>query len=115
MHNTINIYIGDDKEYAVAFTDGDGVAIDITGWTVILTIKDNEDDGDADALVQVKQTSHTNPTAGQTTITIPRSTTIDLTAGSYYYDIQITNATGKVKTITKGSANILKHITHAIS
>lgn len=115
MHNTLNLYTGDDKDYTLRFMDAAGTAIDITGWTVMLTVKENETDSDDDALIQVTQTSHTNPTGGITSLSIPRSTTESLTPGARYYDVQVLTDDNKVRTITKGTMNILQDISNAIS
>ena len=55
----------------------------ITGATLWMTVKRDIDDLDAAALVSVSQTSHTTPSTGETTITVPASTMSGLTPGSY--------------------------------
>jgi len=104
-------YRGDDDPLDLAFTDGDDVVIDITGATIFFTVKENETDADADALISKDITSHTDPTAGKTSIDITAADTNDLDPGTYYYDIQYKSALGKIATIEKGNFTILADIT----
>lgn len=87
---------GDDKEIPIAITDGDGEPVDITGWTVFLTVKKTLADADEDALIAKTVTDHTDPTAGLTAIAIDEEDTEDADAGRYYYDIQLKDSDGKI-------------------
>lgn len=84
---TIVIPRGDSRSFLTTFTDEDGNAIDITGDTVYFTVKKNLADANVDAEIYKEITSHTDPTNGQTTISLTASDT-DLDPGQYYYDIQ---------------------------
>lgn len=70
----------------------DGVATDITGSKILFTVKSVEYDSDttdATAVITKTVSSHTNPTAGISTITLVPSDTRSLTPGDYYYSIKI--------------------------
>ncbi len=77
----------------------DGVAANITGSTILFTVKAAESDldsTDSTALVQKDVTVHTNPTAGISTITLNPSDTRDIEPGNYYYSIKIDKASDDV-------------------
>jgi len=73
------------KVYELAFST-DGIVEDITGWTVYFTAKAKMEDVDADAVISLKITSHSDPTNGVTLISLTTTDT-DITAGNYYYSI----------------------------
>lgn len=92
--------------------------IDITGATLYFTVKKNLSDSDSAAAIAKVQTTHTDPTEGQTTITITNSDS-DIDLGGYYYDCQITLASGAVHTVlpsnasTMGRFNITQEVTQS--
>lgn len=92
----------DEKAYNLAFTTA-GVAQDITGATVTMTVKRNL--SDTTPLVQKVVTAHTNPTDGLSTITLTTADT-SIPLGSYYYDIQINGGGISKKTVMKGKLEI---------
>lgn len=96
--------------FTIYFTDEDtGGVEDITDWTIKFTAKSDVDDLDDDAVIKKDITSHTDPAAGETQITLT-STDTDL-LGSYVFDIQAETDDGEVKTITEGILNFSKRIT----
>lgn len=103
---------GDDFTYSLTFTDSDDNALDITNWTVWLTLKDHPSDADSDAKFQKKVTSHTDPSNGKTEITVESSDMEDR-EGVYYYDMQYKDDSGNVVTFLWGKINIRKGITDA--
>lgn len=62
------LYRGNSRSELVTFTDGAGDPIDITGMSVIFTIKSYV--SDSVPLLQKTNTSHTDPTLGKTTFAI---------------------------------------------
>ena len=96
--NQIEIYRGDNDQRLLTFTDGNGVAIPITGWKIYFTVKENEADSDDDALIKIDWTSHTAPNDGETTLTIT-NTHSNIDPGIYTCDIQIKRPAGTIKTI----------------
>lgn len=108
--NDLTIYRGDDKDFTIHFKDAVDADVDITGWKVYFTVKKNESDVDVDAVITKDITSHTDPTGGDTKISLVGADTEDL-AGNYYYDIQVKKTGGTVFTIVKGTFIVTKDIT----
>ena len=106
----LDIMRGDDKWYLLTFTDADDVAIDITDWTIFMTVKAKMTDTDANAKITSTVTSHYDPTAGQTRIHITDvQSTID--AASYYYDIQVKKSDGDIVTVMYGDFVVRQDVT----
>ena len=63
---------GDDIARKIKFSKN-GVALDITDFTIFFTVKDKENDPDSKAKISIDITTHTNPTAGETLLEIPRA------------------------------------------
>ena len=114
MATNLEVYRGDDKTYNVVFKDGEGEVINITGWEVFFTVKNKATDTDAQAIIQKKVTSHTDPTNGETEISLTHDDT-DITVKYYDYDIQIKDADSKIKTIVVGQFKILQDVTFSES
>jgi hypothetical protein len=91
----------------------DGTPIDITGYTVVMTIKTGYEVDDDDATLQKEVTSHTDPTNGITDIVITPDEWEDIVAGEYVYDIQITTTTGAVYTPMSGVFLLTDDVTKA--
>jgi len=105
---------GDTQNYALTFTDDDGVAIDITGYTVFMTVKTGYDVTDEDATISKTVTSHTDPTAGKTTITFTNlDTTVD--PFNYRYDIQTKDTSGTITTVMSGTYKVTNEVTRRTS
>lgn len=94
------------------FKDGSGAVIDITGWTIYFTIKDNIDDIDADAIVSKTITEHDDPTNGKSIVLLTASETNALD-GDYVYDIQFKkdDTGGTVYTMMQGEISFSKDVT----
>ena len=68
-----------------------GAAFDITGMTVFFTVKQKvlpTDTTDATYIIKKNITVHSNPTAGQTTLSLTATET-NVTAGTYVYDCKV--------------------------
>jgi len=113
--NQTNLFIkrGDTKTYTLYFEDDDGARLDITGWTVFLTVKINVDDLDSAAYIKKTILSHTNPTNGETQISLTSLDTADV--GNYIYDIQYRSNVGAIKTVLEGFLVIAKDVTQRTS
>lgn len=77
----------------------DGVATNITGSTILFTVKSTESDDDitdSSALIQKTITSHTDATHGISTIVLTPSDTRSVTPGNYFYSIKIDIASDDV-------------------
>lgn len=105
-----NITEDDDRTYSLTFKDSDGNAIDITNWTVWMTIKKDIGATDGEAVIQKEVTSHDDPTNGKTSVKLEDIDTDGL-GGFYFYDFQITDGNGDKYTILKGQVGFEQGIT----
>jgi len=89
-----------------------GTAIDLTGSTFFFTAKLELDTNATDAVYGIKTswTDHLNPTGGITSLTVSDTDT-KITAGDYYYDIQMKSSTGEITTLAYGVLTILGEVT----
>lgn len=110
MSKPLGVIRGDTKIYTLTYTDSDGEPLDLTGYTVWFTVKENVDDTDASAKIQKEITSHTDPTNGITTVTLDPADTDDL-AGSYHYDIQLVDSDGNPMSTRKSTFTVWKDVT----
>jgi len=110
--NTQNFTItrGDTWERVIYFKDDDEVAIDITGWTIFFTVKEKVSDEDASAKISKTITTHTDPTNGESKITLTYTDTA-LTCKNYIYDLQVKTDEGEIKTLLEGVITIKQDIT----
>ncbi len=106
----ISIYRGDSKTYNINFKDSDGVAIDITGYTIRFTVKENKTDAQGDAIIAKEITSHSDPTNGVTSVSLSTSDT-DLTVKDYVYDFEMEDTSGNITTFLEGIFRIKQDIT----
>jgi len=86
--NTIQIYKGTSKTIPLSI-EKDGVPFDITGYTATLTIKENLNDTDAQAILIQEVTNHVDPTEGKTAFSITIAESETFPSGTAYYQIQI--------------------------
>lgn len=73
------------KIYEILFKK-DGIAENITGWSVYYTVKQNVEDADNISKISKTITSHVSAIEGKTLITLDPTDT-DITAGIYWYSI----------------------------
>ena len=88
----------------------DELPLDITGFTIVLTVDTLEDP--PNSATQVFQASGvvTNGPLGQVTfsLTTPQAAT---TPGDYFYDMQYTDLSSKIRTFAKGTWTVIQDIT----
>lgn len=72
----------------------DGVAVDITGFTVRLVIKKNESDDDTDALFDKTQSTHSDPTNGTGSISMTEAESLLIPRGVHYYCYRVYDSSG---------------------
>lgn len=115
LKKDITIIRGDTTSIDFTLTDG-GTPVDLTGSTVFFTAKPalTNDVSDNTAVISVEVTSHTDPTAGETSIPLTASDT-DVTPGEYYYDIQIKDATTNIISIEPRLLEIVADVTRRIA
>ena len=79
-----------DKVYTMTFKDDDGVAINITGATVYVTVKTQPDlsSDDSTAIIRKEITSHTTPLSGITQFTFTKED-VNVAPKDYMLDIKL--------------------------
>lgn len=109
---------GDDWTIKLALTS-DGSALNITGNTYWLTLKENIDDVDPGALQVTAtpdvSTSPTEASQGIIYIKASRTETNGLAAKTYNYDVQQVDSSGNVQTLLIGKVKVVKDITRSTS
>jgi len=96
------VYRGTTPQYELRVTKN-GSAVDITGWTVFLTVKEKMSDDDNAAIIKKDITSHLDATGGKSLIEL--TTTDTNRVGSFYYDIKIKTDDGQVFLVVRGRMN----------
>jgi hypothetical protein len=114
MSTNYSKFRGDNVTLQLTFKDGNGVAINITGYTVFFTLKRNKYDTDAQASLTKTITTHTNPSQGITTLSLTNTDTASLN-GSYYYDISYKTGAGVHKLVDNGVFTFKEDITQRTS
>lgn len=107
---------GDDWTVKLTLTSG-GAAVDITGYSYYFTLKNNIDDSDAAAALQVTATPG-SPDASSGIVYIRADSTVtDLLEANktYYYDVQQTDIAGNIQTILIGKVKVVKDVTRTTS
>lgn len=104
---------GDDWTVKLVVRDADNVVIDITGYTYWLTLKSDVAEADpGDAQVSVTPPAQ-DAVQGTVYLTIPRAQTDLLTPGTYKYDVQQVDTTGRVTTLLIGKVRVVADITRS--
>jgi hypothetical protein len=112
---------GDKQAFEIAIVDADDVAVDLTGITITFTAKRRPTDADVDALIAKSTASgiavDADPSLGTATITLDPEDTEDLTerqiGRSLYWDVQIDDLAGDVRTPLSGRLAIASDQTRA--
>ena len=102
MDTDLSIYEGEDKTWTVTITNSSGTAIDITGYTFLFIVKSLISDTDANAIINKKITSHSDPTNGVTEIAIDSADTNNIN-GKYIYDYQWLDVSTKRRVVLKNA------------
>lgn len=82
---TVEVPRGSNKVIALVVVDQDGNPVDLTGSTVTLTVRTAL--GTAVALS--KTATFSDPVTGRAEVNLVPADTVDLTAGSYTYDVWV--------------------------
>lgn len=95
---TETIFLGDTYDQRVTVVDQAGTAVDITGGTLILTVRDY-----VDAIMATDtSTTFSDPTNGVGEVGFTAAETGAFTLGVFNYDIQFTDAAAEVFTVITG-------------
>jgi len=89
---------GDTFTRDINFRDDSEDPIDITGWTIYVTVKRDLDDDDDDAVLSDDVTSHDNATNGETSFSFTASETEGLDT-IYYFEVKYEDNSGEVNTM----------------
>ena len=111
---TIEVFRKNDLVFNLTFKDSNGDVIDITGYTVFMTVKADPLDSDDVAILSETVTSHSDPTNGATTIDLSK-TDLNVSAEDYYYDVQTKDGSGNITTWGVGTFSVLQNITERTS
>lgn len=103
----LDIYQGDDFEKVLTFTEDDGTAIDVTGWTLKGEIR-NAPGGTT--VVETFTITKTNAVGGEIEMALTAAETLAVPAGIYYWDLQRT-VVAQVRTLLAGKAVVRKDVT----
>lgn len=100
---------GDTYAEQLTVTDTSGAAMNIAGYTFVLTVDPNKyPTSAATNLFSIAGTIIT-PAAG-TVEFVPTLANADQTPGRYYYDIQMTDDAGRIRTIDSGDWVVIQDI-----
>lgn len=91
MNKDLEVKRKNDQTLTFNFTDDDGVAIDITGYTIGFTVKAefDDDDTDTDSNTYIKKNlTLSSPTTGVATLALTDTET-DIPLGNYLWDLRI--------------------------
>jgi len=107
----ITMYRGDGYPITLTLTDKTtGAAIDLTGCSLVMTVDTLESPPDSSTkLFDVNGVLDADPTTGRVSFT-PNPSDVAI-PGSYFYDIQLTNANGHVRTVVKSTFAVSQGIT----
>lgn len=107
----ITMYRGDSYPITLTLTDKtSGASINLTGCTLLMTVDSlAEPPDDTTKLFEVSGVLDADPTTGKATFT-PTSTHT-ATPGSYFYDVQLTDADGNIRTVVKSTFVVSQDIT----
>lgn len=110
---TLTIQRGNPFSVLVTITQGNSV-YDLTGKTVLFTVKDIDDfaDNDDSAKIKTDITVHTSATEGKTTISLTDKQTL-INVGEYKCDVRVYDLGVKLNSET-GFCNIVEIVTKRI-
>jgi hypothetical protein len=100
---------GDTGRIDISIKDASGTALNLTGATLFLTVKNALTDADSAAVIRKEVTSHTNALAGESRFTL--TTTDNATAATRFYDVQLKTVTNDIWTVAGGLWKVLADVT----
>lgn len=101
---------GDSDAKGFVIQDSAGVAVDITGFSFKLTVSSDRDPPDQ-VNEQFTIVGVIGVAADGTVSFAPTISDTDITPGKYFYDVEQTDVSSRIKTVIKGRALIVQDIT----
>lgn len=99
------VYRGNDVPFPVRFRDSSGDPVDITNDTVVFTVKTSK--STTTNAYQQTNTTHTNPTDGLTTFTIPSATSATFAPyTTMVWDVYWERASAEDVTVMEGTFDV---------
>ena len=116
LTTTITIIKGTDNTFALTFTDVNGNPVDLTGHTVLFTVKTSQginevDPNDNDAIIAATASLNSVPTQGGATIVLSNKDT-NIPAGEYLYDIRVVSNAGIITNVQKSAFIVHNPVTN---
>lgn len=105
----IEIFKRTTNVYELVFTT-DGVAEDITGWTIYFTVKISQKDVDTQSIIKKDITVHTDAVNGKTEIALTPDDT-DIDTRPYWYDIVVEDTENNINVVANGRMRVKEHAT----
>lgn len=107
---------GDTRPFTIALTeeqaDGTEEPLDLTGSSLLLTVDPSATPtNDTANVFQLTATLAGDPTTGIATFQVQSADWVGVAAGSYFYDVELTDSAGDILTILKGVFLIPQDIT----
>jgi len=105
-------YRGDTYADEITITGSDGLPLDITGYVFVMTVDPSK--SPTDETNNIMQINGVILDAANGLVEFaPTATDVDQTPRNYYYDIQMTDTSGRKRTIDSGKYTIVQDITKA--
>lgn len=106
------IYIGDDYSFSMTFRDVDNNPIDITGYTIVISMKSKK--SDVSTVWQSSITTHTDAVNGQTTINILATDSGDFVTGNYVVGAYWVDTNNILKTVLDTTIRVIEPVVIAV-
>lgn len=115
-----NYIRGDTRVLNIQVYESDGVTpFNLTGCEVFFTLNTSQtptDDGtDNTAAIKISTSTFSTPTTGLATLTLTNAETQPLSAGQYYYDIQLKDSSGNITSLGANTFGVNDDITTRIT
>ena len=104
----IDIQRRTDRTLTITVKDNDGVAINITGYTIYFTVRETPES--TTTLINKTVTSHTTPTSGISSVTLSADTDTNIAEGSYYYQFGVRDASNNILKTVRGKFNVAQDV-----
>lgn len=107
--NAITLYRGDSAEWAVTISDVDGVLYNISGCYGYFTIKKNESQTDASAVLEITGTIESEA-SGVMVFIATEAAVSGISPGNYVYDVELRGSDGLVSTVIKDWFTVINDV-----